>query len=206
MSFKKSKFLKQSYIYRASTKLNNLNKKYKILKINKHYILKNFLLRKIHLSGTVGVFYSRNFLIKIINSINIKKYNFDTYLLFTAIFKGSYRFSNFIFGFNNISSSRISSKKINMRLYLLDIKNLINNFKNKLNKDLFYNFSKYNLENFYSIIFRKNVNYSFFDIKEINCFILRNNKSKFFKIYFLVFFKFLEYILKLTYNFFKYLK
>lgn len=203
---KKSKFLKQSYIYRASTKLNNLNKKHKILKINKHYILKNFLLRKIHLSGTVGVFYSRNFLIKIINSINIKKYNFDTYLLFTAIFKGSYRFSNFIFGFNNISSSRISSKKINMRLYLLDIKNLINNFKNKLNKDLFYNFSKYNLENFYSIIFRKNVNYSFFDIKEINFFILRNNKSKFFKIYFLVFFKFLEYVLKLTYNFFKYLK
>lgn len=203
---KKSKFLKQSYIYRASTKLNNLNKKYKILKINKHYILKNFLLRKIHLSGTVGVFYSRNFLIKIINSINIKKYNFDTYLLFTAIFKGSYRFSNFIFGFNNISSSRISSKKINIRLYLLDIKNLINNFKNKLNKDLFYNFSKYNLENFYSIIFRKNVNYSFFDIKEINFFILRNNKSKFFKIYFLVFFKFLEYVLKLTYNFFKYLK
>ena len=74
-----------------------------------------------------------------------------------------------------------------MKLYLSDTKNLINKFKNKLNKDLFYNYTKYNLENFYSIIFRKHAKYSFFDIKEINLFILKNNKSKFFKVYFLVF-------------------
>ena len=43
---KKSKFLKQSYIYLASTKIKNLNKKYKILKINNHNILKNFFLEK----------------------------------------------------------------------------------------------------------------------------------------------------------------
>lgn len=203
---KKNKLSKQSYIYTSSTKLRDLNKKNKFIIINRHHILKNFFLRKLHLSGTVGVFYSRNFLLKILGSINIKKYNFDTFLLFSAILKGRYRFSNFIFGFNNILSSRISSKKINLRIYLSDIKNLISNFNKSMSQDLYYNFSKFNLDNFYSIIFRKNTKYSLSHIKEINLLILKNNRSKFFKIYFLIFSKFFEYISKLIYNFFKYLK
>ena len=203
---KKNKLSKQSYIYTSSTKLRDFNKKNKFTTINGHHILKNFFLRKLHLSGTVGVFYSRNFLLKILGSINIKKYNFDTFLLFSAILKGRYRFSNFIFGFNNILSSRISSKKINLQIYLSDIKNLISNFNKNMSQDLYYNFSKYNLENFYSIIFRKNAKYSLSHIKEINLLILKNNKSKFFKIYFLIFSKLFEYISKIIYNFFKYLK
>ena len=203
---KKNKLSNQSYIYTSSTKLRDFNKKNKFITINGHHILKNFFLRKLHLSGTVGVFYSRNFLLKILGSMNIKKYNFDTFLLFSAIFKGRHRFSNYIFGYNNTSSSRISSKKINLRIYLLDIKNLISNFNNSMSQDLYYNFSKFNLDNFYSIIFRKNVKYSLSHIKEINLLILKNNKSKFLKIYFLIFFKLFEYISKIIYNFFKYLK
>ena len=72
--------------------------------------------------------------------------------------------------------------------------------------DLFYYFSKYNLDNFYSIIFRKNAKYSLNHIKNINLIILKNNKTKSFKIYFLIFFKLFEYFLRLIYNFFKYLK
>ena len=53
-----------------------------------------------------------------------------------------------------------------------------------MSQDLYYNFSKFNLDNFYSIIFRKNVKYSLSHIKEINLLILKNNKSKFLKIYF----------------------
>ena len=83
------------------------------------------------LSGTVGAVYKKNFIIKIFKKIKIKKYLLDTFLLF-KIFDNNLLIFDSCYGYNNTNSSRISSKKIDIKIFNQDYLEIINIIKNEI--------------------------------------------------------------------------
>ena len=82
-------------------------------------------------------------------------------------FFGSMRIYNKIYGYNNVKSSKISSKKINISKYIYDTNELSDFLKKKIHeyKVFYFSYSKFFLDNFYSILFRnKKCDISFIDI------------------------------------------
>lgn len=194
-----------SLIFLSSVNKKYLNKKIDFHSIDRLNILSSFFQRKIYLSGTIATIYSRKFLKNKINKIKLRKYNFDTLLFFISLFESKYKFFNLIYGFNDTKSSIISSGKIELNHYLVDFKILIKYLKKHSNKKMLYDFTKFSVENFYSLIFRNNTNYK---IKHLILFnktiFFENNEFFYFKIFLLLIKSFLLFVLRLVYNFFKY--
>ena len=127
------------------------------LKIKKREIIDYFLNKRFFLSGTVGTFYKKELLIEAIKKIDVKKYNFDFFLLLIFLLNSNYKviFSNYYFGLNNTYSSKISSGKINLSIYLRDLNNMLKYASKLTNKSTRYYFVKYVITDYYSILFRK---------------------------------------------------
>ena len=113
-----------SFISFSDYDLKKLNKNIKYEFFSKDELIKLFFLSKVHISGTIGTIYKREFIKKNLNNIYVKKYNFDTILFFLAILDKKYFFKKKILGFNNFKSSKISSEKIDLNLYSKDTKEL----------------------------------------------------------------------------------
>jgi hypothetical protein len=142
-----------SYIFLASRNKKDIGKKSYLQVRNYNEAYKLFLKRKLFLCGTVGYFFSRNFIIKNYNKIFTKKYLFDFNILILQLFS-KHKYFNFIGGYNDFSTSQISSQAINLNCFFLDLKKtfyLLNYCDNNL-KYLTLNFLA---EDFYSIFTRK---------------------------------------------------
>ena len=120
-----------------------------IYKSSEEYLL-NFFKYKIFLSGTVGTVFKKEFLIKKLKNIKIKKYLLDTYLLFTII-QNSHKIYDIIYGFNNAKSSRISSAKIDIPIFISDYVYLLSKIKKSKLKLKFVLFI---INEFYSLLYR----------------------------------------------------
>ncbi len=153
-----------------------------------------FLSRKLHLSGTVGAFYQKDFLLNIFKKLKIKTYLLDVLLLF-KISDDSCLICDHHYGFNNTETSRLSSKKIDSEAFLKDYIEVLNNIENKV---IFEKFVIFILFDYYSIVHREKK----FKIKKFYNFLIMNlkikkieNKSKI-KLFFLGNFYLLKLILK----------
>ena len=174
------------------------------LKIKKREIIDYFLNKRFFLSGTVGTFYKKELLIEAIKKIDVKKYNFFFFLLLIFLLNSNYKviFSNYYFGLNNTYSSKISSGKINLSIYLRDLNNMLKYASKLTNKSTRYYFVKYVITDYYSILFRKKRKNILVRAYSIYLILLRENylddiRSKIFFLRFC-----LKIFLRLFYNFF----
>ena len=174
------------------------------LKIKKREIIDYFLNKRFFLSGTVGTFYKKELLIEAIKKIDVKKYNFDFFLILIFLLNSNYKviFSNYYFGLNNTYSSKISSGKINLSIYLRDLNNMLKYASKLTNKSTRYYFVKYVITDYYSILFRKKRKNILVRAYSIYLILLRENylddiRSKIFFLRFC-----LKIFLRLFYNFF----
>jgi hypothetical protein len=166
-----------SFLFLSSTNINLFQNNYKIFLKKKIDLLNLFFKRKIYLSGTVATVFKKKFLLNYINKCSFLKYNFDLFFLFLMFFFGNLKIYNKIYGYNNVQSSIISSKKINISKYIHDTNKLFF-FFNKKNYNyniLYFSFSKFFLENFYSILFRKKLcNFNLHDIIKFHIIFFNN--------------------------------
>jgi hypothetical protein len=163
---RKDKFRHLNYLSESTTNLSEFGFKKKrdnILTKNK---LMMFFKKKIYLSGTVGAVYEKNFIINIFKKINIKKYLLDTFLLF-KIFDNKFLTFDSCFGYNNTYSSKISSQKIDLKIFNKDYLKVINIIKSKIVLEKFVFFI---LHDYYSILRRANKHKirDFYDFLKLN--------------------------------------
>lgn len=202
-------FLNKKKKFDAFIPLVVFNKKY-LEKKNNFDIKKNnlynlFLNKKIFLSGTVGTFFKKEKLLDAIKIIGIKKYLFDFFLLLIVLLNKNFKFifSNYYLGFNNVHSSKISSGKIDLDIFLKDLKKLLIYLTPLTNSKAKINLVKYLLEDIYNILFRKIRNISikkmiiiFNILKQLGY--LKSFQANYFFIKFLI-----KVLIKLFYNFFR---
>jgi hypothetical protein len=141
---------KDAYLFISTkNKKTFLNKNILTFKNSAEYFL-NFFMGNIFLCGMTGTVFNKNFLIKKMSKIKIKYYLLDTYLLFMII-QNSHKIYDFIYGFNNTRTSRISSSKINIPLFESDYFYLLSKIKNtKLQMRYIF----FTIKEFYSLLFR----------------------------------------------------
>lgn len=169
-----------SFLFLSTTNINLFQSNYKIFLKKKIDLLNFFFKRKVYLSGTVGTVFKKEFLLNHINKCTFLKYNFDLFVLFIMFFFGNLKIYNKIYGYNNVQSSIISSKKINISKYVNDT-NTLSYFFNKKDYNyeiLYFSFSKFFLDNFYSILFRKKIyNFNFHDIIKFHIIFFNNSSN-----------------------------
>ena len=170
---RKDKYRHLNYLSESTTNLSEFGFKKKRKNTLEKNKLMMFFKKKIYLSGTVGTVYERNFIIKIFKKIKVKKYLLDTFLLF-KLFDNNLLIFDSCFGYNNTSSSKISSKKIDLKIFNEDYFKLINIIKNKTLLDKFVLFI---LHDYYSIIQREDKDKikNFYKFLKLN---LKNKKLK----------------------------
>jgi len=187
-------FKHKTYLSRSTTNRQEFGNKNELLKLSSKKKILMFLSRKLHLSGTVGAFYQKDFLLNIFKKLKIKTYLLDVLLLF-KISDDSCLICDHHYGFNNTETSRLSSKKIDSEAFLKDYIEVLNNIENKV---IFEKFVIFILFDYYSIVHREKK----FKIKKFYNFLIMNlkikkieNKSKI-KLFFLGNFYLLKLILK----------
>ena len=183
---------KDAYLFISTkNKKTFLNKNILTFKNSAEYFL-NFFMGNIFLCGMTGTVFNKNFLIKKMSKIKIKYYLLDIYLLFMII-QNSHKIYDFIYGFNNTRTSRISSSKINIPLFESDYFYLLSKIKNtKLQMRYIF----FTIKEFYSLLFRGEKNkFSVFFMFIKNHLILLNLLNQFLLIQYSLFF-FIKLLIK----------
>jgi len=183
---------KDAYLFISTkNKKTFLNKNILTFKNSAEYFL-NFFMGNIFLCGMTGTVFNKNFLIKKMSKIKIKYYLLDTYLLFMII-QNSHKIYDFIYGFNNTRTSRISSSRIKIPLFESDYFYLLSKIKNtKLQMRYIF----FTIKEFYSLLFRGEKNkFSVFFMFIKNHLILLNLLNQFLLIQYSLFF-FIKLLIK----------
>ena len=188
------KFSKQCYLSYSSTKLETFGKEFKSKNYSYVETLNKYLEHSLHLSGTVGVIYEKNLIHKIFKNLKIDKYLLDTYLLFKILDTSNVVFPH-NYGFNNLSTSQISSKIIDNKIFLQDYFNLIREINNT---NLLLKFILFILDKYYSLVHRekKKIINNFFNFLILN---LKEKRLKLYHKFFIIIYS-LKYFLKLFFK------
>ncbi len=165
---RKDNFRHLNYLSESTTKRLEFGTQKKIKNLPKNKTA--MLLKKKNFNGIVGAVYEKNFIINVFKKIKIKKYLLDAFLLF-KIFDNNFLILDRYFGYNNTISSKISSKKIDLKIFNQDYLHIINSIKSKILLDKFVLFI---LDDYYSIIQRDDKH----KIKNFYKFLKLNLKNK----------------------------
>ena len=97
----------------------------------------------------------KNLINKIFRNLKIDKYLLDTYLLFKILDTSNVVFPH-NYGFNNLSTSQISSKIIDNKIFIQDYFNLIREINNT---NLLLKFILFIIDKYYSLVHRDKKKY-----------------------------------------------
>lgn len=150
------------YLCPMAINMNNLYKEHRF-KNDIKTLLNLFFLRKINISGTVGLTLKVDKFKKLINFDLLKKYHFDLYIIFLVSKTQNYKILKTIYSFNDRISSRISSGKISLNLFKKDTEN----FVYTLSKNYIPLSKYYFLIDYISVIFRDKFKINKIDLKFI---------------------------------------
>ena len=158
------------YLSRSTTNKQEFGNKKELLKLSSKKKIIMFLSRKLHLSGTVGAVYQKDFLLNIFKKLKLKIYLLDVLLLFKISDESCLICDNY-YGFNNTETSRLSSKKIDSEVFIKDYIEVLNNIEDKVILEKFVIFILYD---YYSIVHREEK----FKIRKFYNFLIINLKIK----------------------------
>lgn len=147
-----------SYIFLASRDKKDIGKNFHNQVLNYNEAYQFFLKRKLFLCGTVGFFFKRKFIIKNFKKIFTKKYLFDFNILILQLYS-KHKYFNFIGGYNDFTTSQVSSQVIDLNCFLSDLKRTIN-LLNHCNHNLKYLTLNFIIQDFYSIFLRSNYKFN----------------------------------------------